>query len=227
VANDRWYHDLRISHLNLEDFDYSLPEELIAQQPTEERAASRMLVVDRTTGLLKDAAFRNLPHFLQPGDVLVVNNSRVLPARLFGRRTGSFAQPVGKRNPEHSKHLTSPIEVLLVRQLDERTWEALVKPGRKVRTGEAIIFGETSNEEAPHEEREAAVLQAEVIGRGDYGLRVLRFQEGLSVPQMLEKVGHVPSPPYINRPDAGPGTLPDDLRAKSRLRRRTHGRIAL
>ena len=189
--------------MRLEDFDYHLPPEFIAQHPAAGRADSRMLVVDRTAGTFQDSLFRCLPEHLQPGDLLAVNNSRVLPARLLGYRAGLASQPVGKRNPSRGEYLTSPIEVLLARQLDRQTWEALVKPGRKVRVGETIVFHKAAGE------REAAVgsggsepeLQAEVIGRGEFGLRTLRFREGVAVAEMIERIGHIPLPPYIQRPE--------------------------
>lgn len=187
--------------MRLEDFDYLLPKELIAQRPARHRADSRMLVVHRREDRWEDAVFRQLPGFLEAGDVLALNNSRVVPARLFGHRLGVRSQPIGKRNPARQEYLTSRIEVLLARQLDERTWEALVRPGRKVRPGEVLVFHqqETAPSDGPKEEPEA--LQAEVIGSGEFGLRVLRFPEGICLTEMLEKVGHVPLPPYIHRPD--------------------------
>ncbi len=211
-----------VPRLTLEDFDYHLPPALIAQVPPSDRAGSRMIALDRATGTFQDAYFRELPERLNPGDVLVVNNSRVLPARLFGHRAGLRSQPIGKRNPSRHEYLTSPIEVLLARQLDERTWEALVKPGRKVRTGERLVFESEppfdrlrvpsgaegrpkgSGPSAPSEPDSpstAPPLEAEVIGRGEFGLRVLQFPEGVPVTKMIEKVGHIPLPPYIRRPD--------------------------
>ncbi|HEY7680960.1 MAG TPA: tRNA preQ1(34) S-adenosylmethionine ribosyltransferase-isomerase QueA [Terriglobia bacterium] len=181
-----------------QDFDYHLPPELIAQYPARRRADSRMLVVHREERRLEDARFRDLPKFLRAGDVLAVNNSRVVPARLFGRRLGVRSQPAGKRNPRRAEHLSAPIEVLLVRQVDERNWEALVRPGRKVRVGERLSFG------VPAAQRDATtrpLLEAEVVGRGELGLRTLRFAEGRSVTRALERIGHVPLPPYIRRPD--------------------------
>jgi len=182
--------------MRLEDFDYHLPAELIAQYPATQRADSRMLVLNRDSGMFRDATFRELAQILQPGDVLAVNNSRVLPARLFGHRVGLRAQPVAKSNPAHREYLTSSIEVLLARRLDERTWEALVKPGRKVLPGERLVFHEAGKTAAT-----SPALEAEVIGRGEFGLRVLRFPEGAPVAEMLQKVGHIPLPPYIRRPD--------------------------
>lgn len=186
--------------MKLEDFDYPLPPERVAQYPARRREDARMLVVRRAQGRFFDAQFRQLPEFLEPGDVLVLNNSRVLPARLLGRRLGVRAQRIGKRNPARQEYLTSSIEALLVRPLDELTWEALVRPGRKVRPGERLIFtaGEGTQERS---EKEPPTLQAEVIGRGEYGLRILRFAVEGSLEEKLKRVGHVPLPPYIHRPD--------------------------
>ncbi|MBI3896479.1 MAG: tRNA preQ1(34) S-adenosylmethionine ribosyltransferase-isomerase QueA [Acidobacteria bacterium] len=187
--------------MKLEDFDYHLPPELVAQYPARRRTDARMLVGRRKEKRLEDATFRQLPNFLEPGDLLAFNNSRVLPARLFGYRMGVYSQPIGKRNPAQHEYLHSQIEVLLARKLDQRTWEALVKPGRKVRVGEKLVFhGHATATFNPGKEQ-SPLLQAEVIGRGDFGLRILRFPEGISLPEMLERVGHVPLPPYIHRPD--------------------------
>lgn len=188
------------SGMKLEDFDYHLPPELVAQYPARRREDARMLVVHRAEGRFLDSQFRQLPEFLEPGDVLVVNNSRVLPARLLGRRLGVQAQRIGKRNPARQEYLTSSIEALLVRRLDELTWEALVRPGRKVRPGERLIF--TAGEETKvRSEKQPPTLEAEVIGRGEYGLRILRFVVDGSLEEKLKQVGHVPLPPYIHRPD--------------------------
>ena len=184
--------------MKLADFDYHLPPELIAQYPARRRAESRMLVVHRAEGRFEDSAFRRLPEYLKAGDVLTLNNSRVIPARLLGRRLGVRSQPIGKRNPTRGEFLTTEIEALLVRPLDERTWEALVRPGRKVRTGEKLIF------EAPPESRKRAGktrLEAEVVGRGEFGLRTLRFADSTDLARKIEYIGHVPLPPYIRRPD--------------------------
>jgi S-adenosylmethionine:tRNA ribosyltransferase-isomerase len=158
-----------------------------------------MLVVFRDSGRLLDASFRDFPQFLNAGDVLVLNNSRVVAARLFGYRVGLRAQPVGKRNPARARHLRSRIEALLVKQLDEYTWEALVRPGRKVRVGERVAFvrdDAARNSQGPAGEP----LEAEVLGRGDYGLRTLRFTRKTSA-QLIDSIGHVPLPPYIRRSD--------------------------
>jgi len=158
---------------DLAEFDYDLPDEQIAQEPLEDRAASRMLVVDRASGRWQDRAFRDLPEFLGPGDCLVLNDSRVFPARLYGHRTGWRGK----------------VEVLLVRPLASggRVWEALVRPGRKIRTGERIAF--------------EGGLEAEVIGRGAFGQRMLAFPPGRDLFEDFERIGHVPLPPYIRRAD--------------------------
>lgn len=186
--------------MKLEDFDYHLPPELVAQYPARRRADSRMLVVDRAQGRFQDARFRQLAEFLGPQDVLALNNSRVLPARLLGQRRGVRSQPIGKRNPARQEYLTSPVEVLLVRPLDQGTWEALVRPGRKVRLGEKLVFPGVKEKPALPGAKQPT-LEAEVIGWGEHGLRTLRFFDEGSFEATLQKIGHVPLPPYIHRPD--------------------------
>lgn len=175
--------------MDLADFDFTLPEELIAQAPLADRAASRMLVVDRTHGAWEDRQFRDLPSFLGPGDCLVLNDSRVFPARLFGHRAGVHALPVGKKNPARHEYLTGEVEVLLLRPVDAaaREWEALVHPGKKMRVGERVYFSDS--------------LAAEVIARRDFGERTLRFEAPGDIYDEFEKIGHVPLPPYIKRRD--------------------------
>jgi S-adenosylmethionine:tRNA ribosyltransferase-isomerase len=171
------------------DFDFQLPEELIAQEPLPDRSASRLLHLERDTGKLEDRKFVDFPSLLRPTDVLVVNNSRVFPARLFGYRSGMHAQPLSPRNPASKDFLHGQVEALLLRQVGLLEWEALVRPGRKIGVGEKIWFGEN------HE------LEAEVVARGEFGERTLRFK---SVPDffgLVERLGHVPLPPYIARPD--------------------------
>ena len=173
----------------LEDFDYELPTELIAQRPLAERDASRLMVINRAAQTFEDRAFRELPQLLQPGDLLVFNNTKVFPARLLGRRRGTTAQRIGKHNPAARQFLTAEIELLLTRQESEHIWQALVRPGRKVRTGEVLVFGDGE-------------LEAEVLGRGQYGARRVRLRaRGGVVEAALECLGHVPLPPYIQRPD--------------------------
>ena len=175
--------------MDLSAFDYHLPEELIAQEPLRDRAASRMLVLYRSEQCWEDRAFRDFPSFLGPGDCLVLNDSRVFPARLFGHRAGVHSHPIGKRNKKRGEYLSGQVEVLLVRPRnpDHSEWDALVHPGRKMRTGERIRFGDH--------------LEAEVVARGEFGERTIRFlTEGDPFPQ-FEKLGHIPLPPYIKRPD--------------------------
>lgn len=182
----------------LADFDYALPPDLIAQRPLADRDSSRMLVLDRAAQSLQDRAFRDLPAALGPGDLLVFNNTRVFPARLLGRRRGTKAQRIGAHNPARREYLTSEIELLLTRPESGDTWQALVRPGRKVRTGERIVFGGAG----------AGELEAEVLGRGEYGMRRvrLRAREG-SVDDAVDRLGHVPLPPYIRRTDDGSDRL--------------------
>jgi S-adenosylmethionine:tRNA ribosyltransferase-isomerase len=174
--------------MNLSDLDYELPPERIAQRPLEERDASRLLLLDRATGGWQDRQFRDFAGLLRGDELLVLNNTRVLPARLFGRRSGVRAQQPGANNPARGEFLQAPIEVLLIRQLAVGTWEALVRPGRKVPEGERIVFGEGE-------------LEAHVEGRGGYGLRVLRFTPEDGFQEKLRRLGHIPLPPYIKRTD--------------------------
>ena len=175
--------------MRLEEFDYPLPPELIAQRPLDERDASRLMVLDRAAGTFADRGFRELPRLLHPGDLLVFNNTKVFPARLLGHRRGVTAQPIGQHNPAAREHLTGEVELMLTRQVGRDEWEGLVHPGRKIRSGEILVFG-------------AGELEAEVIGRGEFGLRRVRFRarEG-SVDAAIDRLGHVPLPPYIRRPD--------------------------
>jgi S-adenosylmethionine:tRNA ribosyltransferase-isomerase len=177
------------SSMNLADFDFSLPEDLIAQQALADRAASRMLVVHRNEQRWEDRQFREFPGFLHAGDCLALNNSRVFPARLFGHRAGLHALPVGRNNPKRSEHLSGEVEVFLLRPggTGSREWEALVRPGRKLPVGERIRF-------ADH-------LEAEIVARGEFGERTLRFSGTGDLFAEFEKIGHVPLPPYIHRAD--------------------------
>jgi S-adenosylmethionine:tRNA ribosyltransferase-isomerase len=179
---------LRSDKMNLSELDYDLPPDRIAQRPLAERDASRMLLLDRRTGAYEDRHFRELPNLLRGDELIVVNSTRVLPARLFGRRTGIRAQQVGRNNRTKNEFLKTPIEVLLVRQLADDTWEALVRPGRKIPTGESIVFGEGE-------------LEARVEGREQFGLRILKFRGSSDLQELLSRLGHIPLPPYIKRPD--------------------------
>jgi S-adenosylmethionine:tRNA ribosyltransferase-isomerase len=174
--------------MELSDFDFELPPELIAQHPLEERDASRMLVMERKSAALHDRHFRDLPELLRGDELIVLNNTRVLPARLFGHREGLRAQKPGENSPTRDQHLKSSIEVLLVRQIEPDLWETLVRPGRKIPVGERIVFGEDE-------------LEARVEGRGGYGLRLLRFLSPNDFAASIARLGHIPLPPYIKRAD--------------------------
>jgi S-adenosylmethionine:tRNA ribosyltransferase-isomerase len=174
------------------DFNYSLPEELIAQEPLSDRAASRLLRLHRGSPELRDSRFREFPDLLRTDDLVVFNNTRVFPARLYGRRSGAKAKSVSLENPASRDFLRGQIEVLLTRQLlrDPSEWECLVRPGRKIGVGERLFFGELDQ------------LQAEVLARGSFGERRIRFAPVQDFFAEVERIGHVPLPPYIDRPDA-------------------------
>ena len=173
------------------DFNYPLPPELIAQEPLADRAASRLLRLERDSGTLRDGLFREFPDLLRSDDLVVLNNTQVFPARLYGRRSGAKAQPLSPRNPAARSFLHGRIEVLLTRQISEEPseWECLVRPGRKIGVGERLFFG-------PEDE-----LQGEVVGRGSFGERRIRFQPVPDFFALIERLGHVPLPPYIERED--------------------------
>jgi len=162
--------------MRVSDFDYELPSELIAQAPPAERGSSRLLLVDRAREALAHATIADLPRLLRRGDLLVVNDTRVFPARLLGRRTPSGGA----------------VECLLLERLDAERWDALVHPGQKLRPGAGLVF------EAPD-----ARLRAEVLERRFYGRRVIRLvaEAGGDVETAIDRLGHVPLPPYIKRPD--------------------------
>lgn len=162
------------------DFDFDLPEELIAQEPAADRAGSRMLSLDRASGAWQDRVFRDFPAMLRQGDLLVLNDSRVIPARLFAHRTGLHTQT--------NHRVTGRVQVLLAEQLSEWEWKALVRPGRKVLAGEHLDFGD-------------GALQAEVTAHGDFGERTLRFVPVADFFGTVERLGHMPLPPYIHRED--------------------------
>src|SRR5690348_3274765 len=174
--------------MNVSEFDFDLPPDQIAQRPLGERDASRMMLLDRVSGAWEDQQFRELPKLLRGDELVVINNVRVLPARLFGRRAGIRSKTPGRNNPARSEFLQAPIEVLLVRQTGEDTWQTLVRPGRKVSAGERIVFGDGE-------------LEAEVEGRGEYGLRVMHFTSRDGFHEALNRLGHIPLPPYIKRAD--------------------------
>ncbi len=147
-----------------------------------------MMLLNRQTGEWDDRQFRELPQLLRGDELIVVNNARVIPARLLGRRLGIHSEKPGHSEPTSREFLQAEIEVLLARELEPEVWEALVRPGRKVRVGERIVFGEGE-------------LEAEVEARGEFGLRKLRFRSLVGVRKAIQKLGHVPLPPYIRRND--------------------------
>jgi S-adenosylmethionine:tRNA ribosyltransferase-isomerase len=157
--------------MNIADFDYHLPSELIAQEPARPRDSSRLLVLHRGTGEVEHRAFRDILCYLAPDDVIVVNDTRVIRARLWGRR-----EPGGGR-----------AEVLLLAEHGDSVWEGLVTPGRRLPPGRRIVFGEGE-------------LKAEVLERTASGGRLLRFSGTGDVRSHLERLGEVPLPPYIHRP---------------------------
>jgi S-adenosylmethionine:tRNA ribosyltransferase-isomerase len=193
------------------DFNYDLPPESIAQQPPADRAASRMLHLARNDGRWQDRQFREFPDLLRPDDLLVLNNTRVFPARLYGHRSGERAQPLSPQNPAARAFLRGRVEVLLTRQLSDvpNEWQCLVRPGRKIGIGETLYFGDLqsggrqsgnprSGDPGPSGQVE---LEAEVIGRGTFGERTIRFAPVADFFPRVERIGHVPLPPYINRED--------------------------
>ena len=192
--NARWSAFLLIiGSVPVSDFHYDLPEELIAQQPLPDRADSRLLHLSAASGSLVDRQFRDFPDLLRPGDLVVFNNTRVFPARLYGRRAGLRSQPLSPHNPASRDFLSGQVEVLLTRQLqrDPNDWECLVRPGRKIGVGEHLFFG------SDHDE-----LQAVVITRGEFGERHIRFAPEDDFFARVEKIGHIPLPPYISRADS-------------------------
>ena len=157
--------------MQLSDFDYELPDELIAQEPLPERDASRMLVVNRQSQTWTNATFKSFPDYFKANDVVVVNNTRVFPARLIGQR-----DPTGGR-----------VEVLLAREVEPGVWEALVRPGHRLKFGARISFGDE--------------LRAQVVDdASEHGFRQLKFEGDLPVDQLVDKLGQTPLPPYIKRP---------------------------
>jgi S-adenosylmethionine:tRNA ribosyltransferase-isomerase len=228
--------------LRVSDFDFNLPADLIAQQPPAERGQSRMLVVNRSTGALRDSTFAEFPSLLNPGDLLVLNDTRVIPARLFAHRVKMPGGPGLASETWESKQPSGKIEVMLTEPAtpqtlggpgpDFRTWEstklsgiqisgagapdpsrlgtwetkgsnppsssenlwrALVRPGRKVAIGEILVFPDPSG---------GIALEAEVIERGQFGERLLRFKPVDDFFAVLDRIGHIPLPPYIRRDDA-------------------------
>ena len=151
-----------------QDFYFDLPQELIAQDPLADRSASRLLVLDKETGEVSHHVFKDIVNYLEPGDCLVLNDTKVIPARLIGSREGTGAK----------------IEVLLLRRLEGNVWETLVKPGRKAKPGTRIIFGE-------------GLLKGEVTDVVEEGNRLIRFEYEGIFEEILDQLGQMPLPPYI------------------------------
>jgi S-adenosylmethionine:tRNA ribosyltransferase-isomerase len=172
--------------MRVDDFDFELPQELIAQHPPEVRGSSRMLVVDRGSGGFRDDVFASLPQCLRAGDLLVLNDSRVMPARLFAVRARGRQTQAGSPDP------SGRIEVLLTERTAPDTWTALVRPSRKIQPGETLIFPDETG---------ATVLTAEVLTAGEFGERSLRFAADPRFLEHVDRIGHMPLPPYIHRDD--------------------------
>ncbi len=153
--------------MRTEEFDYDLPESLIAQHPSDKRDEARMMVLDKNTGNIEDKHFFDIIDYLKPGDVLVMNDTRVIPARLFGHREGK----------------DESIEVFLLHNIEEKKWEVLVRPGKKMKIGVEVIFSDE--------------LRAKVIDIKDDGNRVVEFTYDGIFNEILDKLGNMPLPPYI------------------------------
>jgi S-adenosylmethionine:tRNA ribosyltransferase-isomerase len=192
--------------MHLSEFDYELPEELIAQQPVERRDASRMLVLNRKTHSRIDSKFEHLPDYVRPNDVIVVNNTQVFPARLIGHR-----EQTGGR-----------VEVLLIREVEAEslsgeggrvagsTWEALVRPAHRLKEGSRLRFGDSG-------------LRAQVLECSERGMRRLKFDNDEPLEVFLDKLGQTPLPPYIRRPS---GTSIEDRERYQTVFARERGAIA-
>jgi S-adenosylmethionine:tRNA ribosyltransferase-isomerase len=172
--------------MQLSEFDYVLPAQQIAQHPLESRDAARMLMLDYVAGNYEDRFFADLPGLLRGDELVIVNNTRVIPARLLGRRVKAIAV-AGSTQPSPAE---AEIEVLLSHQVDDSTWEALVRPGKKLRVGQRLRFG-------------GGELEAEIIAHGNEGMRTLRFSSatGAVAIDEISRLGHMPLPPYIDRAD--------------------------
>ena len=157
-----------MEHLSTSDFYYDLPEELIAQDPLEDRSSSRLMILDQETGEVEHKVFKDILDYLNPGDCLVLNNTKVIPARLFGVKEGTMAK----------------IELLLLKRRENDIWETLVKPGKKAKPGTKIIFGE-------------GLLTGEIIDVVDDGNRLIQFHYEGIFEEILDQLGQMPLPPYI------------------------------
>ena len=154
--------------MNVKDYDYDLPEELIAQDPLEDRSSARLMVLDRQTGDVEHRHFTDILEYLHPGDCLVINNTKVIPARLFGVKEDTQAK----------------IEVLLLKRKENDIWETLVKPGKKAKPGTKLVFGD-------------GLLTAEVVDVVEEGNRLIQFHYDGIFEEILDQLGQMPLPPYI------------------------------
>ena len=176
--------NLTPTDLRLSDFFYNLPEERIAQTPVEPRDSSRLMVVHRADGSLEHKIFRDILDYVRPGDTLVVNDTRVIPARIIGHRKLRFDEGLGHTVPTES---TAPVELLLLRQHEQDVWEALAGPGKRAKPGDVIEFGD-------------GVMEAEVLSVIEGGCRMVRFtvkKDADSIFAALDLLGTMPLPPYI------------------------------
>ena len=152
--------------MDVKDFYYDLPQELIAQDPLRDRSASRLMVLDKNTGEIQHRIFKNITEYLKPGDCLVINNTKVIPARLYGVKEGTEAK----------------VEILLLKRMENDVWETLVKPGKKCRPGARLSFGE-------------GILTGEVIDIVEEGNRLIRFEYEGIFEEILDRLGQMPLPP--------------------------------
>ncbi|HVM93241.1 MAG TPA: tRNA preQ1(34) S-adenosylmethionine ribosyltransferase-isomerase QueA [Terriglobales bacterium] len=180
--------------MRVSDFHFDLPPESIAQEPLADRANSRLLHLDRKNKTWHDLTFRDFPNLLRSTDLLVLNNTKVFPARLYGHRGGARAHPLSPHNSASREFLRGQVEVLLTHQTGEFEWDCLVRPGRKIGVGEKLFFGDRRSDARPE-------LEAEVIARGTYGERSIRFSPVDDFFARVERLGHIPLPPYIDRED--------------------------
>src|SRR5579872_3414918 len=187
--------------MDVRDFDFELPHELIAQEPPADRSGARLLVLDRATGAISHSHITSLPGFLRSGDLVVVNNTRVFPARLIGHRVpsgGAVECLLIGRNPASE---VAPAQI----------WDALVHPGQKLKPGARMVF------------EGVRPLQGEILDRASFGRRVVRLwtEDGSSVDEAIDAIGHVPLPPYIKREDRG-----DDRERYQTVFARARGSVA-
>lgn len=171
--------------MKLEDFNYELPEELIAQMPLEERDSCRLMVLDRCDRTIEHRRFHDILEYLNSGDCLVLNNSRVIPARLFGIKEGTGAH----------------IEILLIKRIDGDRWECMVRPGKRLRDGDTVWLGTFDENGAAAEEEEGKLFRAHILGVYDENnhTRLVEFEYDGIFMERLEEIGSMPLPPYIKR----------------------------